>query len=281
MPAMEVDDLDDLIADSLGGVQSALDNEKKAAPAEASASSASAGDVVKELQQGPKEAPNEEFFSNLVKSFQDDNFQKAMAGALQLGDGEAGAAAGGAGEPEVGDFLQNFLKSFESAVGSDDGFAKSLSGLMTSMLSSDLVCEPLQQIADHLEPWLKQQKNLPAAERARFESQLALYQQIVGIYKSGPDPLPEEGREEVQRLLSELHSLGQPPDEVMKQIQPKDAEEGGENFEDFMKQMGLADGLGPAEQDLLKKLTEDPEELTKAMKEMAGQLGNEEDCKQQ
>ena len=52
-----------------------------------------------------------------------------------------------------------------------------------------------------------------------------------------------------------------------------------------MKSMGLGDNLGAAEQDLLKKLTEDPEELTKVMKDMAGQLGEggspEEACKQQ
>jgi len=57
-------------------------------------------------------------------------------------------------------------------------------------------------------------------------------------------------------------------EEVMKQISPKEAEEGGESFEDFMKSMGLDQGLGAAEQDLLKKLTEDPEELTKAMNEL-------------
>jgi len=80
----------------------------------------------------------------------------------------------------------------------------------------------------------------------------------------------------VQKLLNELHTHGQPPDEVMSQITPKDAEEGGESLEDFMKQMGLDQNLGTAEQELLEKL-QDPEELTKVMKDMAG----EEACKQQ
>lgn len=88
----------------------------------------------------------------------------------------------------------------------------------------------------------------------------------------------------MQRLLSELHLLGQPPDEVMRQIAPKEAEDGDESFEDFMKTMGLDSNLGAAEQDLLKKLSEDPEELTKAMKDMAQGLEegfNEDACKQQ
>merc|ERR1740130_2279358 len=152
------------------------------------------------------------------------------------------------------------------------------------MLSNDLICEPLQQIVDKLEPWLKNQKGLAADERTRYEDQLRLYRKITGLYKSNPDPLPEGPRKEVQDLLAELHLLGQPPDEVMKQIQPATesggGEEGNESFEDFVKSMGLDQGLGSEEKDLLKKLTEDPEELTNALKEMSGSM-SEEACKQQ
>merc|ERR1712146_342485 len=117
------------------------------------------------------------------------------------------------------------------------------------------------------------------ADRKRHEDQLQMYKRILAVYKGNPDPLPDSAREEVQRLLSELHMLGQPPEEVMKQITPHEAED-GESFEDFMKTMGLNSDLGSAEQDLLKKLTEDPEELTKVMKEI-GEGKPEEACKQQ
>jgi peroxin-19 len=187
------------------------------------------------------------------------------------------ASAGG----DVEEFLQSFMKSFDKAVGSsDDGFDKEITSLMTSMLSKDLVVDPLKQIADGLEPWLKNQKGLSASDRTKYQDMLRLYRKIIETYEQNPDPLPEGPREEVQRLLAELHSLGQPPDEVMQQISPADAQEGDESFEDFMKSMGLDKGLGTAEQDLLKKLSEDPEELTKAMKEMAGGLSDEA-CKQQ
>lgn len=301
---MEIDDLDSLIADSLGGVQAALESDKKAvAPAPAARN---AGEALRELQQGPgRTADGEEFFSNLVKTFQDENFQKTMADAMQgiepdgatklPGEGaedKGGYAAGavaasssssaptsseaksGISKPE--DFLQNFLSSFDAATGADPNFEQQLTGLMTSMISSDLIVEPMQQIVDTLEPWLKSKKGLAKADRTRYESQLQLYKQIVGLYKQNPDPLPDSAREQVQKLLNELHSLGQPPDEVMSQITPKDAEDGGESLEDFMKQMGLDQNLGTAEQELLEKL-QDPEELTKVMKDIAG----EEACKQQ
>jgi len=300
-------DLDNLIADSLGGVQTALEQEKKAAPS-SNNSQDWAKEAVKDLKDGSRpeghEGPGEDFFGNLVKTFQDESFQKAMAEALQNahpdlptpadkpGDADAAAASiasavqgsspssapvGGDGAEE---FLQNFLKSFDGAVGTDGDFEKSLTTLMTSMLSNELICEPLQQIADKLEPWIKGQKGLAQSDKARYEGQLKLYRQILNVYNASPDPLPDVAREEVQRHLTELHALGQPPDEVMKQVAPKDVEEGGESFEDFVKSMGLDSSLGSAEQDLLKKLTDNPDELTKAMKDMAQGLPDE-GCKQQ
>jgi len=285
---MEVDDLDNLIADSLSGVQSVLESERRAAPVSAAATG-DAGDVVRELQtsgvDAAADASTEEFFTNLVKTFQDDAFQKSMSEVLQAADiPKPTAIVKSDVDTGVEDLMQGFVKSFENAVEKDESFAKNLTSMMTSMLSNDLICEPLEQIADQLEPWLKSQKGLAAADRSRYESQLKLYRHIISIYKKNPDPLPEGAREEVQRLLAELNALGQPPDEVMQQVTPKEGEDGGESFEDFMKSAGLADGLGAAEQDLLKKLAEDPEELTKVMQEMAGQLGGgkpEEDCKQQ
>lgn len=375
---MEVDDLDNLIADSLAGVSSALDGDRKAAaqPHNAEAAAQSAGEAVRELHQGPGRSggdAQEEFLSNLLKKFESEPFQKSVADALQLpgdpataagsavevsGDSSSKEADPAAAEPGralrpgdmvqlkglskadlngqkgtlmqaapgdvtpgrfavkldadgrevsikaenlefigikdapalakraegVEDFLQEFLKSFESAVGSDDGFANSMNSLMTSMLNNNLITEPLRQIADALEPWLKSQKGLASSDRSRYEAQLRLYRTIIEVYQKSPDPLPEDRREEVQRLLTELHSHGQPPEEVMKQVQPKEAEDAEGTFEDFVKSMGLSEGLGAAEQELLKKLTEDPEELTKVMKEMTGKLdmdGQDEACKQQ
>lgn len=302
------DDLDNLIADSLCGVQTALEGEKKAAPSGEQPKTA-VGDALRELQQGPPRTedgpPGPEFFQELVKKFQDENFQKAMADALQGFDGlEAPAAGSSSSAPKeesrpvqgpapapasasasassegAEEFLQKFVKSFDDAVSSDKDFEKSLTTLMTSMLSNELMCEPLQQIATALEPWLAAQKSLPAEDRRRYEGQLKLYKQILAVYKNSNDPLPDHAREQVQKLLQELHKLGQPPDEVMRAIQPKEAEGGEESFEEFMKQMGLDANLGGAEQDLLRKLADDPEELTKVMKDMAQGLP-EEACKQQ
>lgn len=302
---MEVDDLDNLIADSLAGVHTALENDRKVPQQQTAADTAvsSATEAVRELQQGHGRSngeaapPNEEFFCSLVKSFENESFQKAMADALQITEpgSEKDAAVAtsevasksttdAGGEAGVEDFLANFMKTFEKAVGSEENFENQVTSMMTSMLSPDLIMAPLQQIANALEPWLKSQTSLPSSEREQYEKQLRLYHQIINVYKGSENPLPSDAQLEVQRLLSELHTLGQPPDEVMKQITPKEAEDGADSFEDFVKSMGLADNLGSAEQDLLKKLTDDPDELTKVMKDMAGKLDSDspdEACKQQ
>jgi hypothetical protein len=300
---MEADDLDNLIAESLTGVQSALEADRKQAAVTDSTTS-TAGEAVAALQQGLARSdgklepvPNEEFFSSLVKSFQDDNFQKAMAEALQISDAEkesvvTGAPGGSlpsettpADDSKVEDFLSNFMKSFNQAVeGGGDAFSKQMNQLMTSMLSPQYLTEPLQQIVVAFEPWLSAQKGLSASDRSRYEAQIKLYKDIIAIYKRSPDPLPDDVQKEVQGLLTELNNHGPPPDEVMKQIVPKEAAEGDDSFEDFMKSLGLDENLGSAEQDLLKKLTEDPEELTKVLQDMTGKLGDgasDEACKQQ
>lgn len=214
-----------------------------------------------------------------------------MADALQISAAEKEAdapvpavPAPATSEAAVEDFLANFTKSFDKATQGTD-FSKQMEQIMTSMLSPQYLIEPLQQIVNALEPWLASQKGLSSSERTRHEAQLKLYKEIIALYKRSPDPLPEDTQKEVQDLLSQLNEHGQPPDEVMKQIAPKGAEEGEDSFEDFIKSMGLDENLGAAEQDLLKKLTEDPEELTKVMQDMAGKLGDnpnpDEACKQQ
>jgi hypothetical protein len=292
---MEADDLDSLIADSLGGVQSALEGERKSAAAvEQSTNQCSgvASEAVRELQQEPPSSvsegeglpPTDEFFGSLARTFQDAAFQNAMADVLQKTDVSAAtgcipvdsksadksaSSAMTADDAGVEDFLQKFLGGFDKAVGSDGHFEQNMASMMASMLSSDLICEPMQQISENLEKWLQSNTGLSAVDQGRYDSQLRLYKQVLSICKSNPDPLPDAARGEVQRLLEELHKLGQLPDEVMNEITPKDAGQGGESFEDFIQSMGLNSNLGAAEQDLLKKLTENPDELTKVMKDMA------------
>jgi len=196
---------------------------------------------------------------------------------------ETSSVSGQAANADVSDFLGNFMKSFQQAVGGDPEFAQRMNSVMATMCPKSLIYEPVKQMADAYEPWLKEQTGLSSADRSRYESQMKLYKEIVNTFNScDSDQLPEDMQEKVQSLFQEIHALGDPPAEMMKKMEPKEAGEGEDSFEDFVKSMGLNENLGAAEQDLLKKLTEDPEELTKVMKEMSDQVGDDpEACKQQ
>lgn len=285
-------DLDNLIADSLGGIETALETEKRDADKSAQKKAGELEkDAVKELRQEPSDGDmsyNEEFFSKLVETFQDPKFQSSMSelmhssGDAQSSSAEASSASANGPSAGTEDLLKGFMESFEKVVDNDDAFGKQMEALMANMLSKDVLCEPLEQIAKQLGPWLDENRStLSSAEAARYDNLLRLYRQIASIYRSYPDELPEEAKVEVQRLLQEAQQYGAPPPDVMAAVVPTDAEEGQESFEDFVKQMGLDKGLGQTEQDILKKISEDPEELQKVLSEMTDELKNNQDCKQQ
>mmetsp|Transcript_28014 Transcript_28014/g.52624 ORF Transcript_28014/g.52624 Transcript_28014/m.52624 type:complete len:176 (+) Transcript_28014:435-962(+) len=90
---------------------------------------------------------------------------------------------------------------------------------VTSSLAPNMVVEPLQKIADALEPWLKSQESLSSSEQTQYESMLRVYKEIINVYKGSPNELPEDSQLQVKRLMMELHGLGRPPEAVMKQAE--------------------------------------------------------------
>jgi len=246
--------LEDLIADSLCGVQAA------GASVATSATDASAA-----------EAKEAERFSDLGKLFEGELLEKVLVDAFE--------AESVAKEPETVDFLQSYLQKFEGDV--EGEFGTTVEGLFKTMLSPALLCEPLRRITDAMDPWLKEKKGLKKPDKQRYEQQLELYRKVIDIYTTAGDPLPEDKLEEAKKLLDEAEGLGSLPEEVLKQMAPPDAEEGTENLQDFFRSMSLDEGLSGPETTLLKKLTADPEDLQNAMQEVALTLANEEDCKLQ
>eukprot|EP00438_Fugacium_kawagutii_P006527 Skav209120 [mRNA] locus=scaffold179:429145:444044:- [translate_table: standard] len=212
---MEADDLDSLIADSLSGVQAALDGDRKErmwrgsagcavlwceiygkAPA-ATDSGRSADQAVRELQQGVGKGeaqPPGEAWDGRVKPFGFTTNPRVVAPSVPRRPPASTAVASSSPSGDAEDFLQNFMKSFDQAAGSDGDLEKQLTNMMTSMLSSDLLTDSMKQIADALEPYLKTKKGLSKDDRKRYEAQLRLYRSIVGVYKQlGFGDAPRDG----------------------------------------------------------------------------------------
>jgi len=316
----EVDDLDDLIADSLGGVQSAHAGEKQAAKpaAEAAAPQTWAKEAVRELKEEGARAGGEagegDFLSTLVKTLQDESFQKELVAEVAAAKGGGGEAASGsgarsskaggaaasssssaigpalppAGDAAAEDVMQNLLKSFSQVASGEGGdFEKGLETLMTSMMSPELLTDPIKKLVGGLEDYLKGDSAKGASQEdiTRYENQLRVYNEVLRVYRDASSPLPDIAREEVTRLLQEIQTYGQPPEEVQKlaSVPGLGGPDGpdGDNFEEFAKALQLSE----ADQDLVKRLQEDPEELTKALGELTQNMDMggmaEEACKQQ
>lgn len=285
------DDLDLLIDGSLNEVETVLQDEHKPGKPEeetgtvgADAKVTSEEEAVRELQQGPASSDQDSLpglFQDLMKSLQDENVQKALEGALTCGSSSSGGSTDSSGSTDA--LIQNLIKGFEDAVGSDENFAKSMASMMSQLIPNDVACEPVQQVAEKLESWLNSHSELPRSDRDRYEGQLRLYQKIVHVYKSNPDPLPEGPRAEIQSLVAELNNHGLPPDDVMKQVATNN-----ESFEDLIKSIGTGEALTTADTDAIEQLADDPVALMKAMSDMARKLeggeseeGDDEACKQQ
>lgn len=223
------------------------------------------------------------------------------------------------GDGSIGEYFKNFIGNFERAVDEDAAFSKMMEDLMAGMLTKDLLCEPVFQIAGELERYMQRLDKgevspVPKREdRERYEKQLSIYKRIVEVY--GPtgakpsDPTVED-KKEIHALLMELQEYGGPPPEVMSSIGPpemmaetKKGNERGmgldadgssrsdDHFDEFIKAMGLDADLDKAESHMLSHLSENPEELHKVFAEMnselvgltgpGGQKEREEACKQQ
>jgi hypothetical protein len=160
-----------------------------------------------------------------------------------------------------------------------------MSGMLESLLSQDTILESMELLAVEMEEFLgnsASSSSLSVADKTRHERQLGLYQQLSSIYKDSPEAIEDPDSEQsksVQILLDELHELGSPPSAVieklmMEQLSSMGAEgaESGDmvkEFEAFMKQAGSAGGLLPEltkdDEDMIKKLSEDPNALKDLM----------------
>lgn len=269
----EVDEaLDALVTDCIGGGQTGSEDKKPA-------------DTAAQASKGAGSGADTSPFSDLSTLFQGDVLQKVMSEALAQMNSKEPPSSDDAAAPDldghVVKHLASFHKKFEDDMDSNPEFAGHVQNMIRSSMSVEVLKKPVEDIVQKLEPWLKQQTGLTAAEKLRHEKQLDTLRQVLEVYKMGTDSLPEAAQKTADLLVQEALAFGPLPDAFLKEVSPEQAEDGNDTFEDFMRSMNLADGLQPAEQDLLKKLTSDPEDLTGVIRNIAGRMSEQEECKQQ
>merc|ERR1712096_25591 len=133
------------------------------------------------------------------------------------------------------------------------------------------------------EPYVESGECIPP-DQDRYKNQLRIYKEILEIYDKASTDLTPQELEKVNKKLSELQEYGSPPQHIMDKLKGAEEPPAGEDdsFEEFVKNMGLSSGLGEQEQEMIKQLSANPDELNNIMKQMAEEIqGNEEPCKQQ
>ena len=108
-------------------------------------------------------------------------------------------------------------RMFESVASGQGGMQGMMDRMLQHLLSKDVLYEPMKEIAELFPPWLKKNgKKIPDDELTRFESQLAKTRAIVAAFE---DETVEHA--EIVRLLQEMQSFGNPPEEIMKEMANK------------------------------------------------------------
>lgn len=181
--------------------------------------------------------PTEDVEQNLPNMDElSDQFSKMLGDLLKSagGDGAAGGASSfsgdgagdvdatlrqafeqlnsgtGAGNPE--EILAQMTESMRS-MESDPAFGGLIQQMMQTLLSKDVLYGPMAELAEKFPVWLAQNRmTIGARESETYDRQLVLIRRIVRMYDDGA---PTDA---IVETMTELQALGQPPKELLDQI---------------------------------------------------------------
>lgn len=176
--------------------------------------------------------------------FAEDDLMRTLQ---QLAEGAGdGAAGGGSADEADARALEEMLGALGAGLEGGDGGAggdgAEMAGLMESMmhalLSKDVLQQPMSEIADKYPRWIDANRaTLSASEVEMYEKQLALVRELLVVYDEAPEDMPR-----IARLMEEMQSLGQPPEEIVSDLVP------GVEFQDgapVLPDLGAQAGMPP------------------------------------
>ncbi|KAL7753511.1 Peroxisome chaperone and import receptor [Sorochytrium milnesiophthora] len=134
--------------------------------------------------------------------------------------------------------VAEMMKQMEQLTDSNE-FEGMLENMMESLMSREILYDPLKDLAAKYPEYLERTKDtLPADEHKKYAQQFEYVKQIMAIYDRtapGAEESPEESRAIID-LMTKMQELGQPPAEIMKDLAPDmevDPQTGIPRFPDF------------------------------------------------
>ncbi|CEI95362.1 hypothetical protein RMCBS344292_09551 [Rhizopus microsporus] len=124
-------------------------------------------------------------------------------------------------------FMAELMKQMESLA--DNGeFENVLEGMMSQLMSKELLYEPMKDLAQKYPDWLEKNKDkTDNKEYEKYKEQYSICQNIVATYELPDfDEKNEAQAKKIMDLMTKMQDLGQPPAELLDEMAP------GMNFGD-------------------------------------------------
>jgi hypothetical protein len=147
-----------------------------------------------------------------------EKLMKLLSGAAG-GPGGAAPGAGGMPDPKL---LEQLASKLESSMGGDQ-MNKMFENMMKSVMSKDIMYEPIKAITEEYPRFLAEKKNtLSSEDKSRFESQFSAYRALRATFEQDPD-----NTDKIMQIMQDLERYGQPPEEISKILGAQGAAAGG------------------------------------------------------
>ncbi|KAG0749961.1 hypothetical protein G6F57_005052 [Rhizopus arrhizus] len=155
------------------------------------------------------------------KTTQPQSFQEAIGKTMDKLKDSSKEIDSSIAEDSEEAFMAELMKQMESLA--DNGeFENVLEGMMSQLMSKELLYEPMKDLSQKYPEWLENNKDkVKAEDYDKYRQQQAICQQIVAIYEApGFDEKNEVQAKNVMDLMTKMQDLGQPPAELLDEMAP-------------------------------------------------------------
>jgi peroxin-19 len=192
------------------------------ATADGAAGDASSGKDAQKKTSYPNNAAKGKASNSKTTDGKPKNFQETLeANLARIKESERSAkneqddSAGlDMGDAESDAFMAEMMKQFEASSGGNGDFGSVLEGMMSQLMSKEILYEPLLELSQKYPDWIKEHPEDPKLDT--YKKQSALVQQIVAEFESPSYSDDNKAKKDkVMGLMGDMQELGSPPTEIM------------------------------------------------------------------
>ncbi|KXN72719.1 Pex19 protein [Conidiobolus coronatus NRRL 28638] len=127
-------------------------------------------------------------------------------------------------DQDMGDELSEIIKQMEQLSDMPD-FEKAIESMMGTIMTKDLLYQPMKDLADKYPEWLEKNKSeLTDVDYERYIKQNEVISKVIVEFDKQSGEEESNNNSEIQakvmELMQEMHELGQPPATLLKEISP-------------------------------------------------------------